>query len=157
MAPKRSRRAAFLLLCVGCMMPRLTFIPFGKVERPVSAGAALWAAALSSPAYAQIQAQRPEGLPDFLQPPEKEAEYASLWKSWGSQPKQVGPADPSLTGLSGDDRTAILGVLVVSIFVIPVFVMSAFGAALKVPWARPEKEPGREKKLEIDWSDLKDM
>ena len=96
----------------------------------------------------------------------------------------MGPADPSLSGLSPDERSAILGVLVgrprrafeplldrfapvfggvcpilaskscvfiekraletlieaVAIFTVPFVVMAVFAGALKVPWARPEKD-----------------
>mmetsp|Transcript_21036 Transcript_21036/g.43895 ORF Transcript_21036/g.43895 Transcript_21036/m.43895 type:complete len:163 (+) Transcript_21036:32-520(+) len=152
-----SNSFAVLLLCA-VVLPRLAFIPSRvKVTEP----AALFSVGLLLPsaANAQVKAPRPEGLPDFLTTPDKEPEYASLWKQWGEQSKQVGPADPSLSGLSQDDRSAILGVLAISIFAVPVVVMGVFGAALKVPWARPEKDPENpnEKKMEIDFSDLKDI
>ena len=151
-----------VLLLSAVMLPRLAFIPSRVQAKEMPAAALLSLGGLfsgSSAAYAQVKAPRPEGLPDFLQTPDKEPEYASLWKQWGEQSKQVGPADPSLSGLSADDRSTILGVLAVAILAVPVVVMGVFGAALKVPWARPEKDPENpnEKKLEVDFSDLRDI
>mmetsp|Transcript_94590 Transcript_94590/g.131430 ORF Transcript_94590/g.131430 Transcript_94590/m.131430 type:complete len:172 (+) Transcript_94590:48-563(+) len=154
--------SAFLLLCTVALVPRPCFAPPPEEvlkRRQVSAGAAaLLVASTGSAALADIKAKRPEGLPDFISVPEKENDLAKLWKQWGDQPPQVGPADPSLSGLTQDERSGFLGVLVVAIFLVPVLVMSAFGSLIWFPWSRPSEEPKPgEKKVEIDFSDLRDM
>ncbi|CAE7435715.1 unnamed protein product [Symbiodinium natans] len=108
--------------------------------------------------FSNLQAQRPEGLPDFISVPDKEPFYATIWKQWGEQPAQVGAYDPRLSNLTQDERSGFLGVLVAAIFLVPLGVMAAFGSILKFPWSRPSEElkPG-DKKVEVDFSDLRDM